>query len=1690
MMENGVNPDWNLHARSQFKENLLSNSDHQQLDYYGPLPPDFSKPREQKVDPFYQPHQGVTCHAGNTSMEIPAPISRPVPSMVGLNGEETTSTRPFWVTRTYLKPPRSVPSPIDRDNNIRSSSAPSATSLIGKPSVKNLLKRFDANNEELMAVSPTKSRILSSFDGGKTFTSMSSLLNYHTSVGTQNHSNTSTKQTTATNTDVKEEETTKSSLNIKENKPTTSIEASNLEKSMTIFSPIFHRPFFEEMAPSLELACMSNRTTQKTRSISDPNGSFLDSVIVNSPPTWNLGRVGLNDIDYSKSHNRNHSDSADSKANIMSNRTPRHSKTYSSPSSSPLSSRIPIATSRLVNSLSSPTSPIRRHNSQIQNARNTNSSDFKLPRTPSKRQSSHNSDRHEQNTASKPSLNTSKPSKPPALGSPLQTLGGKLLRKSSQSSSIRDTNTSVMALEMVDFVARRQTVHRAFTNRLKEDGHQHPSLKIHERILNSDDTNFVEPEESRNCIGDDEIEASYETPSLTPRPKSSNSNKRLPYGSCIPSNEGWNSPALALPGSYVHDDQSSPAVSSVTENDNEPQIEAKDVHRKTSNSSLLYDYVAYTEDQNNFGETYDGIEHLTLDSSQNSVTGGNMPNIDETDSSKSDGENQSPKALEKKDDAFKTSHSESIPQCFSPTVSQSRRSSEAFTTDKDGANQYCSPKIVNSSNQRQSGCKTEEFEKSLQVSTDDRRDSNTSSDSGALQTPLTETYYEALENSFIDLNTLNKKSCVKQGLIKSQHRESNCDNSPEKRLLSHQVSPPSPEERGPTPPPKSPQTITISRSNIQINSPIPSPRYPKSLVSPLLPPLVTGEGFSFTFARNDAANLNSSKASTSEYAQNSSPFRRSASTPRRQCTPSPDIRMSRANTGAATRTLESTSSACAPYSRRASISTPRSCARNSLEKHDPFVNPNEDLTSHPETEEEKRYTQENCKRLYQRSMVIKELIDTEAVYLKDMNVIEEIYKGTAEACPNLQSSDIKIIFRNTEEIVTFSGRLLEDLKLAAFSIYASRGRKVKTNPSNTLTSSTDTDGSSVAASLNDESEEQRDRKTCIGASFCRHLSQMQVIYTEFLKNSEAASSRLADLQKDTAVKVWLGECNTVAKDLTAAWDLDALLVKPVQRITRYQLLLKQIKSTTPDDHPDCEALDTCCQQLSKLLTEIDDLKKRIHVVAKIVGRKRKESDVRTGIAKAFGRRVEKLNLNPNRTKDDEEYLKMYEKFGDDYLRLQVVLRDAEFYSRQVSTYVSDHLRYFSAMELVMRMSPAGYSMIESKWVRFNISMREMGTHFIEDHINEVRKFVIEPFERTISAYNGPILAMKKRDKRRLDYEKALSLKNTGKKVDEKLQNLSNEYSALHETLKWELPKLSQLTETMGKYILGHFICIQEKWYATWVKKIRNVLEENELPKDISDIIETFHRDYKHEETRIMELGIVNGSFGSELSFKGYKSRSQSRRVSDVSILSPPEHAEAPFSNRLSANSSGFRVQSSTVTQSSSVCTQASSVVEAHVITRGAPSSPADRFTRPNTGRSFNSESGSRAISDVNFRRESGSTYGSFHEGIKQTSRPHSGLFHSALPMGENEETTLSRGSSRDRNISRGYTILYLAASLFEFNISATKQEAGYPYLTYQAGEIFDVIGEKGELWLAKNQDDTTDTVGWIWSKHFARLAAN
>ncbi|CAK7270638.1 hypothetical protein SEPCBS119000_004190 [Sporothrix epigloea] len=896
-------------------------------------------------------------------------------------------------------------------------------------------------------------------------------------------------------------------------------------------------------------------------------------------------------------------------------------------------------------------------------------------------------------------------------------------------------------------------------------------------------------------------------------------------------------------------------------------------------------------------------------------------------------------------------------------------------------------------------------------------------------------------------------------------------------------------------------------------------------------------------------------------------------------------------------------------------------------------------------------------RLVQRQMVIRELIDTEAIFVRDMNIVEEIYKGTADSCPHLDSNTVKLIFRNTDEIIAFHTAFLVQLKDAVSTVYVPKGNRRTSPPlredsilsdSATLnsTSAESVSGSTVssssttaAATTGTISDDTRDRQTCLGPAFHQNINQMRITHESFLRSSDSAAKRLIQIQDEPTVKLWLTECNEVAQELTAAWNLDSLLIKPMQRITKYPNLISQLLQYTPDDHPDRASLMTARTTLEDAILEINKTKKNFELVGQIVGRKRKDSDVRAGFARAFGKRVDKLQVSSNRPPEDHVYAKLNEKFADDYLRLQVVLRDVEFYTRQVSTYVHEFLQLLSAMELVMRLQSSSYPELESKWASFNVSMRDMEKVALEQHLTQVRKQVIEPFELVIKCYGNPSLAMKKRAKRRLDYERAAQLKKGGKKVDKQLAELVEQYDALNETLKKELPILSANTEKIGNICLGNFVNIQIQWFAIWKEKVKVVLEDQQNVPAVGEIMSCFARDFKDVEeytkqsltfltkgAKSMDLGSPPpGGIGMLRTRSGRPSDAMSPRVSprargeSVNSDSAPSLPAPDFGGR---NSGQFTFSSTTTNTSADAgggggtvpglgvsASSATSVsspqpvnyrddfqsglgpnngsnrsIPNSSVATGMPAEPAlaravssanashSGFSaaanvsgRPNTGRINDSmgntaprpsiDSLTRDLPAVGqssmatvlqaSHRDSASTYdsakqympggtagvdnsvvtSSFGDGdqrpptkledgltptVETIARSNGGCVSQDCLAAEGASQYSSRALSRERastamthapstagstgnsdgngnGHSSAYKVLWLAASLYEFNIE-TKHEAGYPYLTYQAGEIFDVIAEKGELWLAKNQDDPSDLLGWIWSKHFAKLA--
>lgn len=360
------------------------------------------------------------------------------------------------------------------------------------------------------------------------------------------------------------------------------------------------------------------------------------------------------------------------------------------------------------------------------------------------------------------------------------------------------------------------------------------------------------------------------------------------------------------------------------------------------------------------------------------------------------------------------------------------------------------------------------------------------------------------------------------------------------------------------------------------------------------------------------------------------------------------------------------------------------------------------------------------RRLKKRRHVIKELVDTEYTFGQDMKVVDDIYKGTSNSCLDLSVDDVKILFANSDQIVHFSTVFQDALKRAARSVYIMPksqrwGSKRSTRHNRPGSSGGDEHITTDAG----KSDLEKDRATRIGEAFVAHMEQMEKVYSDYLRNHDAANRKLQALQGNPKVAIWLKECREWAVDLTGAWDLDSLLVKPVQRILKYPLLLSGLLDSTPKDHPDYSDIASALQEVTNISVRINEMKKRADLVTQVVGRKRKESDVRAGLSKAFGRRTEKFRQQVGLSDmfEDKDYDSLSQRFSDGFFQLQVVMRDVEMYVRETQGAMDQFDEFASSIEGVIDAYQSSYVELESKWRRFRASVHELMSVALPEHVS-------------------------------------------------------------------------------------------------------------------------------------------------------------------------------------------------------------------------------------------------------------------------------------------------------------------------------------------------------------------------------------
>ncbi|XP_008190947.1 intersectin-2 isoform X1 [Tribolium castaneum] len=176
---------------------------------------------------------------------------------------------------------------------------------------------------------------------------------------------------------------------------------------------------------------------------------------------------------------------------------------------------------------------------------------------------------------------------------------------------------------------------------------------------------------------------------------------------------------------------------------------------------------------------------------------------------------------------------------------------------------------------------------------------------------------------------------------------------------------------------------------------------------------------------------------------------------------------------------------------------------------------------------------------------IREFIQTEKVYVDDMTTVHEVFELPMKKSGVIGRDEVEKIFLNWQAILQCNRRFLSDLY----------------------------DWTSSGSDI-------------LGPVISKHLQNMQVYEVFCGKQLDSAALLQKLTETSTAFRDLMRKCqNNVA---TKGMPLSSFLIKPMQRITRYPLLISKIIENTAEDHPDYESLQEALRNAEKFLNDINE----------------------------------------------------------------------------------------------------------------------------------------------------------------------------------------------------------------------------------------------------------------------------------------------------------------------------------------------------------------------------------------------------------------------------------------------------------------------------------------------------------------------
>ncbi|XP_034362810.1 dynamin-binding protein isoform X2 [Arvicanthis niloticus] len=488
--------------------------------------------------------------------------------------------------------------------------------------------------------------------------------------------------------------------------------------------------------------------------------------------------------------------------------------------------------------------------------------------------------------------------------------------------------------------------------------------------------------------------------------------------------------------------------------------------------------------------------------------------------------------------------------------------------------------------------------------------------------------------------------------------------------------------------------------------------------------------------------------------------------------------------------------------------------------------------------------------LEKRAKVVAELLQTEKDYIRDLEMcIERVMVPLQQAqVPNM---DFEGLFGNMQTVIKVSKQLLAALEVT----------------------------------------------DAVGPVFLDHRDELEGTYRVYCQNHDEAISLLEIYEKDEKIQKHLQDYLADLKSLYHEWgctnyiNLGSFLIKPVQRVMRYPLLLMELLNSTPESHPDKVPLTSAVLAVKEINVNINEYKRRKDLVLKY----------RKGDEDSLMEKISKLNIHSiikksSRVSSHLKHLTGFapqlkdEVFEETEKNFRMQERLIKSFIRDLSLYLQ-HIRESACVKVVAAMSIWDLCMERG---HHDLEQFEKVHRYISDQLftrfkERTERLVINPLNQLLSMFTGPYKLVQKRFDKLLDFynctERAEKLKD--KKTLEELQSARNNYEALNSQLLDELPKFQQYAQSLFTNCIHGYADAHCDFVQQALEQLQPLLSLLKGTDREGNLIAIFHEEHSRALQQLQVFTFFPESLPAPR--KPFERRTTDRQSSRKTLLGMPSY---------------------------------------------------------------------------------------------------------------------------------------------------------------------------------------------------------